>query len=151
MRHTLRPFGRIVIIAVIMLSILSMTAWSWGNRKVEVTSTEIRIPVKTVDNGKASFYEFEVNGVPVEFFVLKSFDGVIRAAFNACDVCFQAKKGYSQKGDFMVCNNCGQPFRSDSINIVRGGCNPSPLERTVVDDYLVIRISDVVQGLMYFK
>jgi uncharacterized membrane protein len=143
-------FGRILILTVMMM-IVSLSAWSWGNKKVEVTSTEIRIPVKTVDNGKARFYEVEVSGVPVEFFVLQSFDGVIRAAFNACDVCFQAKKGYSQKGDFMVCNNCGQPFKSDSINVVRGGCNPSPLERRVDGDYVVIQINDVAQGLMYFR
>ena len=36
----------------------------------------------------------------------------------------------------MVCNNCGQRFPSNLINEVRGGCNPSPLERTIEEDEL---------------
>ncbi|MEM3554980.1 MAG: Fe-S-containing protein, partial [Candidatus Micrarchaeaceae archaeon] len=60
------------------------------------------------------------------------------AAFNACDVCYPARKGYHQEGDVMVCNNCGRRFPTNQINIVRGGCNPAPLERAVDGDTLVI-------------
>jgi uncharacterized membrane protein len=75
---------------------------------------------------------------------------VVRAAFNACDVCFPAKKGYHQEGDEMVCNNCGSRFPADQINEVRGGCNPSPLERMVESDTLVIQEQDIIAGLGYF-
>ena len=109
----------------------------------------LRFPVATFDDGKAHFYSHEMNGKSIEFFVLKSNDGVVRAAFNACDVCFPAHKGYRQEGDEMVCNNCGQRFPSHLINEVRGGCNPSPLERTIEGDQLVIR-EDIAAGAGYF-
>jgi hypothetical protein len=46
---------------------------------------------------------------------MKSADGVIRAAYDACDVCYRERKGYHQEGDDMVCNNCGRHFPSTSI------------------------------------
>jgi len=54
---------------------------------------------------------------------VKSADGMIRAAFDACDVCFRGKKGYVQRGDIMICAKCGMKFRTDKINEVKGGCN----------------------------
>jgi len=110
----------------------------------------VRLPLSTFDDYKAHHYTYMHEGRPIEFFVLKSKDGVVRAAFNACDVCFGSKKGYTQDGDHMVCNNCGRRFPADQINVVQGGCNPSPLQRTVEGDSLVIQVDDIVAGLGYF-
>ena len=77
-------------------------------------------------------------------------DGVIRAAFDACDVCWPENKGYSQKGDFMVCNNCGKKFSSVRINEVQGGCNPAPLNRKVENSSVVLQAADLLQGKRYF-
>ncbi|MDP2167292.1 MAG: Fe-S-containing protein, partial [Thermodesulfovibrionales bacterium] len=60
------------------------------------------------------------------------------------------KKGYRQEGDIMVCNNCGQAFPSTQINVIKGGCNPAPIERHVEGDYLIMRASDIEVGRMYF-
>jgi len=87
----------------------------------------------------------------VRFFVVKSTDGVTRAAFDACDVCWRNKKGYTQQGNEMVCINCGMRFRTDKINEVRGGCNPAPLNRALKGGSLVITQGDVLQGLGFFK
>jgi hypothetical protein len=108
------------------------------------------LPLSTFDDYRAHFYTYMHEGRPIEFFVLKSKDGVMRAAFNACDVCFPAKKGYTQDGDEMVCNNCGRRFPANQINVVQGGCNPSPLERETVGDTLVIQVKDIIRGLDYF-
>ena len=110
----------------------------------------VRLPLATFDDDKAHYYTYMHEDQPVEFFILKSKDGTVRAAFNACDVCFAAKKGYRQDGDVMVCNNCGRRFPADQINVVQGGCNPSPLRRTVEGDSLVIQVEDLVEGLRYF-
>jgi len=117
---------------------------------VQAEDGAVRLALSTFDDNRAHYYTFLVDGHPVEFFVLKSKDGVVRAAFNACDVCFPAQKGYRQEGDEMVCNNCGQRFPADQINVVSGGCNPSPLARTVVGDTLVILTGDLAAGLSYF-
>ena len=68
----------------------------------------VRLPLSTFDDYRAHHYTYMHAGQPIEFFVLKSKDGVVRAAFNACDVCFASKKGYTQDGDYMICNNCGR-------------------------------------------
>ena len=121
-----------------------------AHKKVQDVDGKIMIPLKKVDDGKAHYFKYEQGGTTVNFFVVKSNDGVIRAAFDACDVCFPAKKGYTQDGDFMICNNCGRRFHSSRINVVEGGCNPAPLQREVIGDQLVIKTSDVIPGARYF-
>lgn len=110
----------------------------------------VTIPLKDIDDGKAHYFQHKSHDADVKFFVVMSSDGVIRAAFDACDVCYPEKKGYSQDGDFMICNNCGRRFHSSRINVVQGGCNPAPLKRSVVADQLVIEVKDILPGSRYF-
>jgi len=113
---------------------------------LKAQNDEIRIPTSVFDDRQAHFYSTTLpDGKSINFFILKSADGVIRAAIDACDVCYAARKGYHQDGDEMVCNNCGLRFPSAKINEVKGGCNPSPLTRTVEGDSVVIKISDLVK------
>ena len=108
-------------------------------------------PVSLFDDGVARHFEHVNEGMTIRYFVLKSSDGVIRAAFDACDVCWPAGKGYYQDGDVMVCRNCGRRFDSVRVNEVKGGCNPAPLTRTVAGNDVVIRIEDILQGQKYFN
>jgi len=118
--------------------------------KVKADEGVVSLPISEFDDGNASYYRYQFPEKDVFFFVVKSRDGIIRAAFDACDVCFAEKKGYSQKGDIMVCNNCGQEFPTDRINVEKGGCNPSPLDRNIVGDQLVLQVSDLYKGMRYF-
>ena len=111
---------------------------------------QIQIPISDVNDGKAHYYQYKNGGSTIKFFVVKSSDGTIRAAFDACDVCFAAKKGYSQDGDFMVCNNCGRRFHSSRINVEQGGCNPAPLTRQIAGEQLVIKVADIIPGSRFF-
>ena len=114
-------------------------------------AAEIVYAVKDFQNGNARFYSYPAgNGVTIKYFVLKSSDGMIRAAFDACDVCFEAGKGYEQKGDFMVCKNCGRRFASVRVNEVQGGCNPAPLMREIKGDKVVLQVKDILEGKRYF-
>lgn len=114
------------------------------------TEGTISFPLSDFSDGQAKYYAFDYQGKEMSFFILQSSDGVVRAAFNACDVCYQARKGYRQVGDFMVCNNCGQRFASVRINEEKGGCNPSPLERTITEDRIIISEADLAKGAFYF-
>jgi hypothetical protein len=117
---------------------------------VEAEGGAVRFPLTTFDDQQAHHYTYMHAGQPIEFFVLKSKDGIVRAAFNACDVCYDSKLGYTQDGDYMVCNNCGRRFPADQINVVHGGCNPSPLTRVVEGDSLVIEVEEIIKGKDYF-
>ena len=113
---------------------------------IKAENDEIRIPTSIFEDRKAHFYSTTLpDGKPINFFILKSSDGVIRAAIDACDVCYAASKGYHEEGDDLVCNNCGLHFLSNKVNEVKGGCNPSPLTRTVAGNSVVIKISDLVK------
>lgn len=111
----------------------------------------VKIPLAELESGKAKFFDYKTaNNKNIRFFAMKSSDGVYRAALDACDVCWQAKKGYVQDGDDMICRKCRRHFHSAKINEVTGGCNPAPLTRTVADGHLVIAAGELEAGKSYF-
>lgn len=111
----------------------------------------VKIPLAELEGGKAKFFDYRTaSDKNIRFFAMKSSDGVYRAALDACDVCWEAKKGYVQDGDDMLCRKCGRRFLSAKINEVTGGCNPVGLTRTVADGHLVISASDLEAGKSFF-
>ncbi len=140
----------IMIAAVVGFTMFASTEAEGGYKKVKASNGAVKIAVADVSDGAAHYYSYKSGGRVINFFILESSDGIIRAAFDACDVCFSAKKGYRQEGNEMVCNNCGQRFPSTKINEVKGGCNPSPLNRTIEGDTLVLRTTDIESGGRYF-
>ena len=114
-------------------------------------STSVSFPASLFEDGKARHFEHVDGKHTIRYFVLKSSDGIVRAAFDACDVCWPAGKGYYQEGDSMVCRNCGRRFASVLVNEVKGGCNPAPLNRTLENGQLVIQIKDILDGKQYFN
>ncbi|MDY6824507.1 MAG: DUF2318 domain-containing protein [Thermodesulfobacteriota bacterium] len=125
---------------------VSSSGVSTGNH----TSGEVRYPLDMFRDGKARHFEFQADTHTIRYFILESADGVIRAAFDACDVCWPSGKGYYQEGDNMVCRNCGRQFASARINEVKGGCNPAPLKRSIRNENLIIRTGDILTGSKYF-
>ena len=128
----------------------SLAGFFGHHKKVGAVDGSIIIPVQDVNDGEAHYFVFREGDTEVKFFVVRSADGTMRAAFDACDVCFHSKKGYSQSGEFMVCNNCGRKFHSDRINVIEGGCNPAPLKREQRGGNLYITVADVLEGARYF-
>jgi uncharacterized membrane protein len=149
--------------AVVALAVVSLVAYSRsGNKSGEVAKPEavaatqsggvVSFPLADFDGGQARFFEHKTaDGITVRYFAVKSDDGVTRAAFDACDACWPEGKGYKQEGKEMVCQNCRMRFPTSKINEVKGGCNPSPLARTVENGQLVIKVSDIEAGKSYFN
>ena len=144
----------LIVIMIISLGTVS-GAWALFGPRVDTLTPDngvLKIAISKIDDGKAHYFKAKADdGTMVTFFVLKSKDGVIRAAIDACDVCYRSGKGYAQDGDFMVCKNCGQRFASSRINVVKGGCNPAPLNRQVEGQHLVINMTDINQNAWYSK
>jgi len=112
----------------------------------------VLIPIKSVSDGEAHYFQAKADdGTIVDFFLVQSADGVIRAAIDSCDVCYRSGKGYVQDGDVMVCTNCGRRFATDRINEVKGGCNPAPLARVMDGENLVISMKDINANAWYCK
>ena len=122
-----------------------------GQAPTKASATQVAFPVHDFADGKARHFKYSFNdGITVKYFIVKSSDGIIRAAFDACDVCWPAGKGYYQQGDVMVCRNCSRQFASVLVNEVKGGCNPAPLNRKVEGDEVVIQVADIMTGKQYF-
>lgn len=146
------------IIGVFLILILAASTaygFSFGGKRFEVITPEgetLRIPLSSISDGKAHFFRVDVSeGKYLEFFTVRSEDGVIRAAVDACDVCYRAGKGYVKKADAMVCENCGMRFPLSRINVVKGGCNPAPLERQIKGENLEIPMAVVADNLWYME
>ena len=143
----------LTLAAIVTLAAASTGYSGWfssGPQTLTPKNDRLDIPLKDVNDGKAHHYQVKaVDGTTVIFFVLKSGDGIVRAAIDSCDVCYKSGKGYYQDGDFMICVNCGQRFASNKINEVKGGCNPAPLEREVAGDKLTIAMNDINKNSWY--
>jgi uncharacterized membrane protein len=142
-----------LLITFLMLgSCSSNTSAGKSGGLITPVNGQLEISVSEISDGKAHHYQVQADdGTMVDFFVLKSADGILRAAIDACDVCFRSGLGYYQEGDNMVCKNCGQKFASNKINVIKGGCNPAPLDRTIAGDKLVINMRDINMNSWYMK
>lgn len=156
-RRGMSPNALIVAGAAVLLA-----AILFATRSRETTATapdatslaggqDVSFAVAEFDDGNARFYRYvTAAGREIRFFLMKSSDGVVRAAFDTCDVCYRERRGYRQSGDSMICNNCGRAFASRDINVLQGGCNPAPIDRTLQGGRIVLRASALEQGAGYF-
>ena len=109
------------------------------------------LPASTFKDYEAEYFTYVHEGEPIEFFIIKTTTGILRAAFNACGECYLEKQGYSQDGNVMICNFCGRQFSADLINIEEGSCSPIPLDRRRLgNNQLQISVDDIIRGAFYF-
>ncbi|MBI5498628.1 MAG: DUF2318 domain-containing protein [Deltaproteobacteria bacterium] len=104
----------------------------------------------------ASFFEYEsaeAPGVTVRYFAVIGSDGAPHVAFDACEVCYLARRGYSQRGSNMRCNNCGSEFEIDGIGVENTGtgCWPGYLPITVTDTEVTIQCADLETGARFWE
>lgn len=92
---------------------------------------------------KAKFIPYQAGNTKMEVVAVKAPDGTIRTAFNTCQVCYNSGRGYYvQQGDELVCQNCGNRFKTSQVEKIKGGCNPVPImKENKTDDGTSITIS----------
>ncbi|MCF8020595.1 MAG: DUF2318 domain-containing protein [Vallitaleaceae bacterium] len=120
-----------------LIVILLVVALTLGTSKdpapeVLVSNTAGELIIDKADITKtASFYPYESNGTYMEIIAVRANDDTVRTALNTCQVCYNSGRGYyEQLGNVLICNNCGNQFTIDQIELIKGGCNPVP----IVDD-----------------
>jgi uncharacterized membrane protein len=119
--------------------------------KIKPVNGVVTIPLSKVTDGTAHFYKITDGGKEIGFFLVKGTDGALHTAFDACDVCFQEKKGYFQEGNFMICRNCNKKFAIVRIGPhAIGGCNPSYLPHQQTAGNIAISINDLKTGARFF-
>lgn len=112
-----------------------------GDVQVISEGESLIIPISDISS-TVSFYPVEVDGTQMEVLAVADSEGNIRTAFNTCQICYSSGHGYYvQDGSYLVCQNCGNRFTVDQIEIQTGGCNPWPIfeeNKTVTDDAIEI-------------
>ena len=138
-----KTFITVGVLALIILVFVVVKAVSGGGANTAAASEDIKI-VKSEVTEIAKFYPYKAGKTNMEVMAVKASDGTIRTAFNTCQVCYASGRGYYvQEGDEMVCQNCGNRFQLDNIEIIKGGCNPVPImEENKTDDGTNIVISN---------
>lgn len=88
---------------------------------------------------EATFINYNVDDVIVQFIAVKGTDGENRIAFNTCQACNPSPNAYfKQEGDKFVCGACGNEFHVDEVGKKKGGCNPTPVEKMETLDGKII-------------
>ncbi len=142
----------IVVTVALVVGAANVFAFSLGKyEKVQASGGIVTIPIAKLADGKSRFYKFEDNGKEISFFAVKSADGSIKTAFDACDACYKSKKGYEQQGDKMNCKNCNQKFAINRLGPnATGGCNPGYLPHQLNGGSILIKTDDLKGGARYF-
>ena len=149
----------IIGIVIISLSILlnnididNSNLYEPAEKSIDYSQTEIIIPVSDLTKD-VKFYSYDFENVEIRYFALIGNDGEVHVAFDACDVCYDAKKGYRQNDDLMHCINCGREFSINSIGVdnTAGGCWPSYLPIKIENENIIINKSDLEDKKYMFK
>ena len=118
-----------------------------------VSGESLEIPIADITTD-ASFFPVEVDGTTMEIIAVKDSEGNIRTAFNTCQICYDSGRGYYvQSGNYLVCQNCGNRFSMDQVEIESGGCNPWPIfdeNKTIEDDKILISYDFLAESLSIF-
>ncbi|MEM7582499.1 MAG: Fe-S-containing protein [Acidobacteriota bacterium] len=110
------------------------------------------LPVSDLKPGDAKFYRFlNYGNQEVKFFVARDIDGRIHTAFDANEICYKTKRGYTHQGEWMVCNKCDKAFRVTGVQDGGGGCKPVPFDHRLQGDNLILEERDILTGWRYFR
>lgn len=116
--------------------------------KVDIINGEAKINASDLQTGIAKYYNTKMTGgKTIYFFVVKDKEGKYRTAANGCQVCYGARMGFRQEGNYMVCNTCGNKYPMEKIATEKGGCNPGPInpDLAVKKGKIIIEESDILQ------
>lgn len=159
--YDLKKLGVVIVAMIAMIAVAfsfklpKRDGQESANNALTVTKdSDLVITSKDVTE-KASFYPAEINGTNLEVIAVKAPDGSIRTAFNTCQVCYSSGRGYyQQEGEQLICQNCGNRFGMDDVEVTKGGCNPVPItteNKTVTDETITISKDFLTQATVIFQ
>lgn len=128
----------IIIVSIVVIGVVLLTLFTkkdTSGKSVGSTQTVVGgdLTIMKADiTEEAKFYGYESNGTYMEVLAVRASDGTVRTALNTCQICNNSGRGYYvQEGDVFICQNCGNQFNLDDIELIRDGCNPVPLEKDI--------------------
>jgi uncharacterized membrane protein len=147
----------VIIMGAVLAVIVFFALFSNNNKDTADKSTQAADTVVGGDlaivkadvTEDAKFYGYQSNDTYMEVIAVRASDGTVRTALNTCQVCNNSGRGYYvQEGDILVCQNCGNQFTIDQVELAKDGCNPVPIEKdgkTENDEKIVIKGNALMQ------
>lgn len=122
-----KTFAVVGVVALLILGFVLFKVVSGGEGNTGTAAGDLKIPKSEITE-TAKFYPYKVGKTNMEVLAVKASDGSIRTAFNTCQVCYASGRGYyKQEGNELICQNCGNQFKLDQVEKIKGGCNPVPI------------------------
>ena len=144
----------ILATAVILVAGFFIIKGIYGNDTENVSANELVIPKAEVSE-TAKFYPYKVGNIYMEVVAVKASDGTIRTALNTCQVCYDSGRGfYKQEGKELVCQNCGNRFKIEQVEKIKGGCNPVPImkeNKVENEENIIISNEFLKENAEYFR
>ena len=143
----------ILLAAVIFASPAEASFWNVFGRAMEDVAARdgnIIIDISTLSKMSSRHYRYQEGGQVIKFFVVRDGQGVVRAALDACRVCWKAGRGYTLADGAMTCRQCGQIFPLNRIGLATGGCDPLSFRFKTENDALIISTQELLRGMNYF-
>ncbi|MHB8926903.1 MAG: Fe-S-containing protein [Bacillota bacterium] len=139
----------LLVLGGVFVLALSIAMWTLRAPSAEAAPS---VPVAALQTLRPVFVDTTVKGSRMGLIAAKAADGTYRTTLNTCEVCFLSPRGYYKAdGEYLVCQNCGNRFHVNDMQVVRGGCNPVPLTSSkVVDGQLTFSLPELKSKLKYF-
>ncbi|MEL7625192.1 MAG: DUF2318 domain-containing protein [Clostridiales bacterium] len=123
-------------------------------RQPETLQADLIIPTEDVTE-EVKFYPVTVDDTEMEVLAVKASDGTMRTAFNTCQICFNSGRGYYKQTEYgLQCQNCGNMFSVDEVEVEIGGCNPWPIfdeNKTVDETNITIPLAFLQESAAIFQ
>lgn len=117
-------------------------------KQVAAENGWVNVPVSDLADGQLNRFGFLSSNKLVRFLAMKTADGKIQTALDACEIC--GSFGYVQEGKNLICLNCAAEINPLTMG-AGGGCNPIPLASEVTNNVVRIAASELAKTAHLFS
>jgi uncharacterized membrane protein len=157
-KYAIAAIVSIIVVAALFAAVVRPTLDASSHRPaatamaIDNSSGLGMIPAGDINQTARWFSYNATDGTPMRLFAVRDAAGGLHLALDACDVCYKAKRGYSQRGEDMMCNNCGNryPITSVGESAGSGGCWPSYVPYSLADGNITLHLADLDRKAFMF-
>ncbi len=141
------------IVATVALLALPVFAGSSIERFTTPAVKDGKISISKSELSNHPLYvNYDSNGTTVQLIAVKVSDNSARVSLNTCQSCNPSPRAYfMEKNGRLVCQNCGNVFKMDSVGTPSFGCNPMSIPYEVSGNSVTVKTSDLDSFAGKFK
>jgi len=111
----------------------------------------ISIDADSLKKGDVQFFVYKSSaGNKIRFLLARDSTGKIKAAFDACKLCYVYRKGYFFSDGYLVCRYCGNHYKLEAMESGEASCAPMMLPFQMDGHAVTIKAADLEGGQKLF-